>query len=57
MHEDYELDDPGCKILAWSSHTAFLDGTGVSTWSGITDFRNKNRIFFAENGSVGGIQY
>ena len=33
------------EMLAWSSHAVFLGGAGVSTESGIPDFRSKNGLY------------
>ena len=44
MTQEQKLDAFG-EILACSRHVAFLGGAGVSTESGIPDFRSKNGLY------------
>ena len=44
MTQEQKLDAMG-EILACSRHVAFLGGAGVSTESGIPDFRSKNGLY------------
>ena len=46
--------DVFCEIIEEAEHIAFLGGAGVSTESGIPDFRSKNGLYHQKNKKFSG---